>query len=414
MASKSAQVKELYLQGKSNKEIAEELGMQYNSVSSIVSRTKRSLGQTKTESAPVLKTNSDKMTYRNGETTYEVCAEGEAPSTPEEAMRAKGLDPKQWEVVTYTVNSWQQQAKEDCKVTLYQYKLIVKPAKKVGLTIEDIDNYYNEMIGDLSKGFEVNPIEYDKTAEVLEIDVADLHCGLLSWAFETGSDDDCQKTADRFLAGIYDIAERCQNKQLSKIYFCTLGDILNADTFAGTTTKGTQQDMDLRIHNAIDVAFHTMQAAIVILSQLGVPMEYIYTCGNHDNVTGYCVAKMLEVANKDNEIIFNITPNPQKAIHFGNVLVGLTHGEMPKYNKGTWLINDYRREFGESYFVEEHCGHVHHEEAKEYNGIMVRSVLAQCGNSYWEHKMGYRSNRGIMCFVWNPETGLRETMYYNY
>ena len=49
-----------------------------------------------------------------------------------------------------------------------------------------------------------------------------------------------------------------------------------------------------------------------------------------------------------------------------------------------------------------------------YNGIMVRSLLAQCGNSYWEHQQGYRSHRGIMCFVWNKETGLRETWYYYY
>ena len=87
---------------------------------------------------------------------------------------------------------------------------------------------------------------------------------------------------------------------------------------------------------------------------------------------------------------------------------------MPKYNKGTWLINDFRKEFGESHFVEEHCGHIHTEEAKIYNGIMVRSLLAQCGNSYWEHQQGYRSHRGIMCFVWNKEIGLRETWYYYY
>ena len=411
--SKTKQAYELYLQGASYNEIADRLGVSHNTATSMVSAAKKRKYTTKGASeypqAPAVCTCRDKTDYRDGSYTFESVKEGVLNGlSPIDIMIQKGLDPKLWEVVTFTTNSWQQQNGEGV-VDLYQYKLIVRPAKKANLTIEDVDSYFKNME---YEPVDFQPIEYDSSKEVLEIDFADLHCGLLSLEEETGAAWDMDLCAERFLSGVNDLVFRCTNKRLSKVYICSLGDILHADNWFGTTTKGTQQDMDGRITRAIDKAYSTMNTALDMVKSLGVPVEVVYTCGNHDNILGYTLFKMLQINNPD--IIFDITPNPQKAIHFGNVLVGLTHGEMPKGNKGTWLINDYRKEFGESYFVEEHCGHVHHEEAKMYNGIMVRSVLAQCGASYWEHKMGYRAERGIQGFVWNPETGLREQMYYIY
>jgi hypothetical protein len=75
--------------------------------------------------------NKEKVTYSNGITTFEIEKEklkGEE-ITPESIMKAKGLNPIEWEVVSYTSNIWQQQTKEGKTIDLYQSKLSVKPIK---------------------------------------------------------------------------------------------------------------------------------------------------------------------------------------------------------------------------------------------------------------------------------------------
>lgn len=325
-------------------------------------------------------------------------------------MKAKGIDPNEWEVVTFVKNVWQSQAKDGTIKNLCQSKLSVRPKSGSFITFDDIDSYFARDEKNIIHSDEPK-VNTDK--HVLEIDLADLHCGLLSWKGETGSQQGVMKTAEQFLGAIKSITRKARDRDVGYIYFCSLGDIIHVDNDRGETTKGTLQQVDGRLGEIFCIAVDLMELAIKEMRGLGVPVSYIYTRGNHDQNTGYFLAKTLEKAfQQDSEVIFDTAPNPQKAIHFGKVLVGLTHGDMPRKNRGSWLMHDYRTDFGESRFVEEHCGHIHDEEVSMINGIRSRSVMALTGNSFWEHQQGYRSDRGIQSFLWDAEHGLEETWYY--
>ena len=45
------------------------------------------------------------------------------------------------------------------------------------------------------------------------------------------------------------------------------------------------------------------------------------------------------------------------------------------------------------------------------NGILIKHLPATCGSSLWEHKEGYSSDRGVMCFVYHDTLGLRNNWY---
>ena len=403
-------VYELSLQGYNAREISKMIGEPYEYTRGLIKRQRKKhgtsrdyLGNQKTKETHLKKWEKGVLTFEDAQEI----SKGEN-ITAEEIMLRNGLDVDEWEVVSFTKNVWQQQGQDGEVVDLCQSKLTVKPRKFVGLTEKDVEELFEHKF----KPMEFKPIKYNIDGEILQIDVADAHVGLLAWRYESGADYDLHICCERFLAGINDIVERSRGRKFKKIYLCTLGDVLHVDNMASTTTKGTVQQSDGRITKIVEFAYDMMNTALLKLRELNAPIEYVYLCGNHDTVVGFCLVKWLEGTNPD--ITFDTLPNPQKAIHFGSCLIGLTHGDMPKYNKGQWLFNDYRKEFGESNFVEEHSGHIHTEEAKKYNGVMVRSVLAQCGNSYWEHQQGYRSQRGIQCFVWNEDKGLRETWYYYY
>jgi len=403
----------LSLKGYNSREIATMLGTDQEKTRNAIKKRRKKYGtvrvnrgQKTTDSIPtnVTTTTKSKFTYSNDICTYEdefISADGKE-ITVDKALELKGLNKEEWEVTSFVVNTWQSGDQNK-----YQFKLSVRPKKDTEITFADIDEFFE------NKTFKNTPpqinTKYNKYGEILEIDIADLHCGLLAWRAETGKDEDLHITAERFLSGIDEIVSRNINKDIKEIYLCALGDIIHIDNDNNTTTKGTPQQADGRIAKIFDFAFDTMNEALNKLRVLNAEIHYIYLCGNHDRNTGYYLVKTLQLANKD--ICFDISPNPQKAIHFGNILVGLSHGDMQKKNKGTWLLNDYRKEFGESEFVEEHCGHLHTEGLQYINGVLCRNVLAQCGNSFWEHKEAYRSLRGIMSFVWDEQKGLKSTQY---
>lgn len=412
---------ELSLQGYNARQIADMLGLTYEYVRHKIKQVRKKNGISRENHGrattgcndnmpkilitPNKPQNKSSVNYENGITTYTDTNIGNAKSK-EQIMSEKGLSPQEWEIISYTSNSWEAQGKDNEIVTLSQSKLSVKP-KKPEMSFEDIEEFFRTH--NFAAKLPIKSLNYNNNGDILEIDTADLHCGLLAWRSETGSDYDLKICSERFLSAIADMVDRSP-RQYKKIYFCTLGDVLHIDNDSNTTTNGTLQQADGRFAKIFDFAFDILNTALDRLRKLNAPIEYIYTCGNHDRNVGYMLVKCLQMANPD--VKFDISPLPQKSIHFGNVLVGLTHGDFPTKNQGTWLIEDYRKEFGESRFAEIHCGHIHTEAIKIVNGIPIKWLLAQCGNSYWERQMGYRSQRGLQAFVWNEQIGLREQMYY--
>lgn len=342
--------------------------------------------------------------------------------TPEFILEAHGLKPSAWDVVSYKNNFWNTQIKGGAKQISYQSKLTAKP-KTGGVTFDDISKYFESRKSGIPIP-KVKQLQYDPKGEVLEICLPDLHSGLLSWRMETGEDYDLHIVQERFYQCAYDIVERCKGRRFKKIIVATLGDLLHFDNDNQTTTKGTFQQADGRLSKIFDFTLDMLINFVTILGDIA-PVEVIYLPGNHDRVVGYMLLKSLEMAfRRDDKITFDTTPNTQKYRLIGCVLLGWTHGDMQKQNMANWLQHEARKEYGESKFAEVHSGHNHSlttKEAKreftqegEVGGIIIRYLPTICNASYWEHQQGYTSAiKTMMCFIWNENTGLRDTWFSN-
>lgn len=349
----------------------------------------------------------------DGSATFEgiiALFEGE-PITPEIIMRGHNLDVDHWDVVSYKSNFWQQQAKGGRKLLLYQSKITVKPKHKDEITLEDIDRYFENK--DYSKDkLPIECFDYDPDGEILDVKLPDLHIGLLSWREETGEDYDLKISKEHFFMCINDIIRRCQGRRFKKIMFITLGDILHVDNDQGTTTKGTQQQMDGRMAKITECAEDMLIDGITLLGQIA-PVEYIYTAGNHDRVCGYMLARSVaNVFRNDPNVTCDISPNPIKYRRYGVGLALYHHGDAPKKNIGELPMKFAREEISKAKFVEVNLGHIHDEEIKTVNGVRVRYFPTICASSYWEHQQAYGSAmKAVVCDVRNEKTGLRETWY---
>lgn len=406
---------EMHTNGKGYDQIAKELNRTISSVCSFINRNKRNIKAVNKDIKVAQETGRNKVSMlSNGDIVFEAIIEllqGE-PITPQTLMKAHNLDSEKWKIISFTSNAWQSQIKGGEKTTLWQSKITVRENKDTQITFETIDNYFKNATFKTRK---IMPtFSYNKSKETLEIVYTDPHIGLLSWRHETGADYDLDIVAQRFKDCIADTVNRCKGRKFKKILFVTLGDILHIDNDKNETTAGTLQQADGRISKIFDKAVNLIMDCIEKLFELKTPIEYVYTSGNHDRNTGYFLAKTLKMAySKNKNIVFDIKPNPTKAKVIGNNLIGFCHGDMPRKNLGEWLQKTYRKEFGNSRFAEVHCGHLHSEITKENCGVLVKNLPTICESSYWEHQQGYKSTRGTMCFVWNDDTGLRET-WYNY
>ncbi|WP_066719940.1 hypothetical protein [Clostridium sp. Marseille-P299] len=336
--------------------------------------------------------------------------EHEEDINPEEIIEAHKLDPKHWDVLSYKTNFWQAQEKGGKKMLLYQSKLTVKPKEKPEITLDDIDRYFENK--DYSKDkLPIECLNYDPNGEILEIDLADPHIGLLSWRKETGDDYDLKIVKQKFFMCINDIVERCKYKKLKKVVLVGLGDVLHVDNNNQTTTNGTFQQTDGRLEKITECAEDMLIDGITILGKLA-PVEFVHLCGNHDRLTGYMLARSVRNAFKnDKNVTFDIAPDPIKHKVFGVALVVLHHGDLPKKNTSDLPINFARHAISDTKFTEVHCGHYHTEETKVVGGVRVRYLPTIAASSYWEHQQGYKSDKAIVCYLWNEKTGLRDTWY---
>jgi hypothetical protein len=200
---------------------------------------------------------------------------------------------------------------------------------------------------------------------VLEIDLPDFHGGLLAWIQETGADYDIHIAKDLFFKCLYDIVDRCKGKTFKKIVFATLGDLCHIDNEQQTTTKGTFQQVDGRIAKIADAIMDMLIDGITIMAGVA-PVHVVYLAGNHDRVTGRMIMMAVCQAFRcDQNVTFDMEPNPQKHIEIGVNLIGLTHGDMAGKNMDKWLQVNAREAWGRCKHAEVHQGHIHTQHVKE-------------------------------------------------
>lgn len=398
----------------------------YNTIRDNVRRTERykELQRNKNNGSTEARAQSipdrSKLEYRSDGTVVSekfITLQDGQDMTPEFVLTAHGLKADEWKVVSYTNNFWNSQLKGGQKQISYQSKLVASPFADI-ISFKRFDDYMANKTFKYDKPL-TQKLNYDPDGEILEIDMPDLHAGLLAWRMDAGADYDLHIAKDHFYKVFYDIVDRCKHKKLKKIVFVTLGDLLHVDNDNQTTTNGTFQQLDTRLTKIFDSVSDMLIDGITILGDIA-PVEVVYLSGNHDRTSGCFLMKSVSNAfRKDDNVVFDTAPLPQKFRLYGNILLGWTHGDMPMKNMAGWLQQTARIEYGLSRFAEIHAGHFHSENTKEVakdrtqtedmGGVVIRYLPTICNASYWENQQGYRSAvKAMMAFVWNEETGLRE------
>jgi hypothetical protein len=349
--------------------------------------------------------------------------------TLDELLAATKVNLKVWNVKDYTVNKWDVTAVIDKMPRTFQNWQVKARLERNELNFKELE--IGEMFIDMIKNYQ--PPVLDWTPEVpqkhednnlLEVSIFDLHIGKLAWGGETYENYDTKIARERFLYAIETLLQRASGFKYSRILFPVGSDFFNSDTIYNTTTKGTQQDEDLRWQKTFDIGCRLLIDAINMLKQTGVPVDVINIPGNHDFERSFYMGKFLSAwFNNDPQVSVDTHASPRKYYHFGNVLLGLTHGSEEKESALPMIMaTDIPSKplWSETKFHEWHVGHIHRKRNVSYKvtdnkertlnedlGVTVRYLSSLTGTEEWHHKKGFIGcTKAADAFIWNFEFGL--------
>jgi hypothetical protein len=385
--------------------------------------------------------------------------EGQAYSLDELLIKAD-VDLDMWEVETYEIkdNSYDVTMKNVTKDI--EYKKNKKKGRHVeipgGTTVTNRQFYIKarlkrktdftsrqkfrlEMIKELKefspKVKKINRV-VQKTGNMLEINMPDLHLGKLSWAEETGFKDyDLKIAVDRYWKAFYYlVGKACAATEFEQVLLVVGNDLFNSDNHYpySATTKGTPQQDDSRWQKIFRIGRQMMIQSILVLKEIA-PVLVKVIPGNHDFQKSFYLGDVLEVKFEgDEDVIVDNSPKTRKYVEWGDCLIGFTHGGHGGETE-IRMVNNMHHEAarGKDFLYKEwHCGDIHHYKemrakgrtasgklldkyAEDIDGVVIRYLRTLFFNDEWEAKKGYISQKGAHCFVWNKREGNVAEYKYN-
>ncbi len=373
----------------------------------------------KSVSSSILDIEKAKSSYKseqsiNKDGTYTsdklICIKEDELKNPISLLKAHGFDIREWELVSARNNIWNVYSKQDGIQELYSSKIVVKP-KEQTIDYDRINEWFDKLDRKYSLPVIKTSNEYLKGNKCLLIDIADLHLNLQATMFSTGNEYNCEIAEKLFFYVISDILSRVEKYQFNKIIFCIGGDMLNGDNLLGSTTKGTPQDSDLLYFDAVEKLYAMTIKATDILKQKA-PVDVIYISGNHDELSGYKLAKFIDAwFRNDENVTVDYSPLPRKYVKFGRTLFAFAHDGNIK-TLPRLIADEARKYWSDIDTTEVFLQHLHTEQVltEEYN-MRIQRLPTISAKSDWAVNKGFGSKRQCKTFIFDIEDGLTDVLY---
>jgi hypothetical protein len=237
---------------------------------------------------------------------------------------------------------------------------------------------------------------------------SDLHIGKLCKSFVSGEEYNNQIAVLRALEGVKGCIDKAKGFNVDKVVFLLSGDLLHVDGFHNNTTKGTPQDVEGLFSDNFMIAKRLMVEVIEMLTQLA-DVHIMFTAGNHDHVTGWLMAQVLQAHfRKSKNITWDISLQMRKYYKYHNNLISSTHGDKVKWDLLPLLMADESKEWSNTKYRYIFTQHIHHKVSnKDMVGCTIESLRSPSEADAWHHKSGYLSsnNKAIESFLFSKFNG---------
>ena len=276
---------------------------------------------------------------------------------------------------------------------------------------------------------------------LLVVNIADLHIGRLCVAAETGFDYSGQVAAERAMYGVDSLLKRAKPHGIGHIFVVIGNDKMHFDTPRRMTTSGTPQDADTTLfemyRNAKGVDRYIIDACRKV-----APVTLIHCPSNHDWVMGWCLAQDHQSYYRDCPEVsaqdYYVSEQHRKYAVFGGDLMLFTHGDGAKSKDLSQLImHEARAHISSCKRTFVYTAHLHHKVRETIPGgirekdlpamtvingqpmqegidIPIEVVRSPAPPDGWHDRNGYVNRQAVEAFLHSPEDGqfLRITQWF--
>ena len=339
------------------------------------------------------------------------------------------INTEEWEVERWICNKWEVGAMGEKELDngkgKIRTKLQVEPlfqvkAWLVRKTNEVRDRHVlDKQIGDSRKYAPKYPkIHYPKLAAGLlyELDLPDIHFGKLTWRQESGQDYDIKIAKATVNTALDSLLGYARQFEVSRILFPLGNDFFNVDSMEENTTHGTPQQEDTRYEKTFTLGRELAVSMIERCLQIA-PVDVMVVRGNHAEQREFFLGdSILSWFHAAKDVTVDNQAIKRKYYHFGNTLLGFTHGYYEKIEKLPSLMPLEAPDlWSKSKFREWHLGDKHHLKVMKpiYNlvdenmGVVIRILRSLSATDTWHFDQGFvGAIQAAQAFLWSPTNGM--------
>ena len=198
---------------------------------------------------------------------------------------------------------------------------------------------------------------------------------------------------------IYLMSKAAPVHYIEKMYFVVGGDLINMDTFDGTTTGGTALDNCMTATMAYTQAFDAMHWAINYVKAFCKNLVVVYVPGNHDRLSSYHLVHALSKSIESKEITWDIKYEERKVHVWENNFNAFEHGDKRSKNNPLIYASEYPREWGKTTNRTLFKGHIHTDRKVEYMtsnetaGFIEKTLPSLGKTDYYHYSNKFVGNR---------------------
>ena len=303
------------------------------------------------------------------------------PRTPEEIIELLKIDTKKWKLSSY----WNKERHDGWFISA-----MVTAVKKEP----------KDILAEVIANFKP---EYQPITDVFVREKFDRDCvGIISTQDLHFGKENNEDIVEHFKDAIQNLIHRAYlSHKLNKIIYVIGGDLLNMDTFSGSTTSGTPVDNCQKSHDAYNDAFDALFWSINYIKQFCDNLHVVFVPGNHDRLSSYHIAHALSKCfdPEDFSVYFDVEYSERKVVVYGKNFFAFEHGDVTKKNTALVYATEFPLCWGHTTYRTCYTGHFHSKKTveytteNEYNGFSIKHLPSLCSTDYWHYHNKYTGSK---------------------
>ena len=234
----------------------------------------------------------------------------------------------------------------------------------------------------------------------------DYHLGMLAWHQEGGSDWNISIAERTIIAALQQMIEQSPKAHTAVINI--QGDFLHTDGKTPVTPASKHVlDADSRFPKIRKSAIRVIRSLVTMSLLRHQEVHLIIAEGNHDEEASGWLADLFSVHYEEEpRVTVNDSVLPFYVFEWGSTMLGIHHGHKVKNESLPLLFAaQFPQQWGRTSRREIHCGHRHHRDEKEYNGVTVVQHPTLAARDAYAARGGWIADRAAWAITYHKKYG---------